>query len=142
MNNKKCSDRLHLCGRNDTLTKYCYIECFQIIPSRVRRSRSAHKAQRFEQSLLQTLLTYLIRLNVKHLFTILKIFPLLEVFRNFNGVKLPRQAKISCHELDTKQFIIKFVWANEYFNVLKYIIGFTRVSFNCATNFITFALFL
>ena len=39
---------------------------------------------------LQKLLTYLVRLNVKNLFTVLKTFFPLEVFRNFNGVKLPR----------------------------------------------------
>ena len=63
----------------------------------------------FEQSLLQKLLTYSVRLNVKNLFTVLKTFSPLEVFRNFNGVKLARHAKISCHEFDTKQFIINFV---------------------------------
>ena len=45
-------------------------------------------------------------------------------------------------ELDTKQFVINFVWTNKHFNVFKDIIGFTRVSFNCATHFITIALFL
>ena len=64
------------------------------------------------------------------------------VFRNFNGVKLPRQAKISCHEFDTKQFVMNFVWTNKHFYVFKKIIGSARVSFNCETNFITFALFL
>ena len=41
-------------------------------------------------------------LDIAHLFG--KI-----IFRNFNGVKLPCLAKISCHEFDTKQFVINFV---------------------------------
>ena len=64
---------------------------------------------RFEQSLLQKLSTYSVRLDVKNLFTVLKTFSPLEVFRNFNSVKLPREAKISCHEFDTKKFVINFV---------------------------------
>ena len=66
----------------------------------------------------------------------------MEIFRNFNGVKLSRYEKISCHEFDTNQFVINFVWTNKHFYVFKDITGFARVSFNCETNFITFALFL
>ena len=54
------------------------------------KNDSARQAQRVEQSLLQKLITYLVRLKVKNLFTVLKTFSSLEVFRNFNGVKLPR----------------------------------------------------
>ena len=50
----------------------------------------AGQTHHFEQSLLQKLLTYLVRLKVKNLFPVLKTFSSLEVFRNFNGVKLPR----------------------------------------------------
>ena len=53
-------------------------------------SRLARQEQLFEQSLLQKLLTYLVRLNVQKLFTVLKAFSQLEILRNLNGVKLPR----------------------------------------------------
>ena len=77
-----------------------------------------------------------------NLFRVLKTFSPLEVFRNFNDVKLLRQEKICCHEFDTKQIVINFVWTNKHFYVFKDIISSIRVSFNCETNFITFALFL
>ena len=41
-----------------------------------------------------------------------------------------------------KNTVGSFVWTNKNFYVFKDIIGFTRVSFNCETNFITFASFL
>ena len=52
------------------------------------------------------------------------------------------QAKISCHEFNTKQFVINFGRTNKHFYVFKDFIGFTRVYLNCVTNFITFALVL